>query len=129
MAWGWPGLRTQPGPASNNPVKGRPFRSRRTDSTLEHADWADPPTVRLTRALDGEQDDRDRAARLYRDDHYARKRACCGRTLVPATTLAQETRQQTHRLARSLPRMPLGDRGERRLFLLIALDTVQLPRQ
>jgi hypothetical protein len=123
MAWGWPGLHTQPGPPSNNPVKGRPFRSRRTVPALEHADWADPPTVRLTRALDGERDDRDRAARLSRDDHYARKRAYCGRTLARPTTLAQEARQQTTCLASSLLWAHVRDRGERLLFLSMPFPT------
>jgi len=56
---------TQPGPASSsNPVKGRPFRSRRTGSAMQHADWADPPTMRLTRALHGHCVGRDRVRRL-----------------------------------------------------------------
>jgi hypothetical protein len=44
-----------------SPVEGRPFRSQRTGLAMEHADWADPPTVRLTRASAG----RDRAGSLY----------------------------------------------------------------
>jgi hypothetical protein len=89
MAWGWPGLHTQPGPARNSPVKGRPFRSRRTDASLGHADWADAPTVRLTRAP-GQSRVREMTgsglrgytatSTLHASEHH---------TLVPATTLAQ----------------------------------------
>lgn len=103
MAWGWPGLHTHThthttphththththltthplsltphsSVPATNPRKAGRFAARRTDGPMELADWADPPPGAVDKGAPKwrKNADRDRAARLYRDD-YARKRA------------------------------------------------------
>jgi hypothetical protein len=75
MAWGWTGLRFQPGP-NKSPVKSRPFRAQGAQTwPWSMLTGLIPSSVRQTRAVDGDRSLTGTSPRGLYSDSYARKRA------------------------------------------------------